>query len=99
MARNSQLTAVRRSGPAAPPRLLRPIFRTFHVEAVMNEDIVQGKWKELRGKVRQRWGKVTGDDVDQLQGTHEELVGLLQKRYGYERKQAAKEVKEWVNRY
>jgi uncharacterized protein YjbJ (UPF0337 family) len=71
----------------------------FHVEAVMNEDILQGKWKELRGKVRQRWGKVTGDDVEQLKGTHEELVGLLQKRYGYERKQAAKEVQEWINRY
>jgi uncharacterized protein YjbJ (UPF0337 family) len=65
----------------------------------MNEDILKGKWKELRGKVRQRWGKVTGDDIEQLQGTHEELVGLLQKRYGYERKQAAKEVQEWVNRY
>jgi len=74
-------------------------FSDFHVEAVMNEDILQGKWKELRGKVRQRWGKVTGDDVDQLKGTHEELVGLLQKRYGYERKQAAKEVREWVDRY
>jgi uncharacterized protein YjbJ (UPF0337 family) len=71
----------------------------FHAEAVMNEDIVQGKWKELRGKVRQRWGKVTGDDVEQLKGSSEELVGLLQKRYGYERKQAAKEVQEWVNRY
>jgi uncharacterized protein YjbJ (UPF0337 family) len=65
----------------------------------MNEDIVKGKWKELRGKVRQRWGKVTGDDVEKLKGTHEELVGLLQKRYGYERKQVEKEVQEWANRY
>ena len=65
----------------------------------MNEDIVKGKWKELRGKVRERWGKITGDDVDRLKGTHEELIGLLQQRYGYERKQADKEVREWVNRY
>lgn len=65
----------------------------------MNEDIVKGKWKELRGKVRERWGKVTGDDVDRLEGTADELIGLLQQRYGYERQQAQKEVREWAKRY
>ena len=65
----------------------------------MNEDIVKGKWKELRGKVRERWGKVTGDDVDRLKGTSDELVGLLQQRYGYERQQAQKEIQEWAKRY
>lgn len=65
----------------------------------MNEDIVKGKWKELRGKVRERWGKVTGDDVDRLKGSSDELIGLLQQRYGYEREQARKEVQEWAKRY
>lgn len=65
----------------------------------MNEDIVKGKWKELRGKVRERWGKVTGDDVDRLKGTSDELIGLLQQRYGYEREQARKEIQEWAKRY
>ncbi|MGV3592453.1 MAG: CsbD family protein [Gammaproteobacteria bacterium] len=65
----------------------------------MNEDIVKGKWKELRGKVRERWGKVTGDDVDRLHGTSDELIGLLQQRYGYEREQARKEIQEWAKRY
>lgn len=65
----------------------------------MNEDIVKGKWKELRGKVRERWGKLTGDDVDRLQGSSDELIGLLQQRYGYEREQARKEIQEWARRY
>jgi uncharacterized protein YjbJ (UPF0337 family) len=65
----------------------------------MNEDIVQGKWRELRGKVRERWGKVTGDDVERLKGTSDELIGLLQQRYGYEREQARKEIREWAKRY
>ncbi|HEY0962085.1 MAG TPA: CsbD family protein [Pseudomonadales bacterium] len=65
----------------------------------MNEDIVQGKWKELRGKVRERWGKVTGDDVERLKGTSDELIGLLQQRYGYERERARKEIQEWAKRY
>ena len=65
----------------------------------MNEDIVKGKWKELRGKVRERWGKLTGDDVDRMQGSSDELIGLLQQRYGYERDQAQKEIREWARRY
>ncbi|MDY6983175.1 MAG: CsbD family protein [Pseudomonadota bacterium] len=65
----------------------------------MNEDIVKGKWKELRGKVRERWGKITGDDIDRLKGSSDELIGLLQQRYGYEREQAHKEIQEWAKRY
>ena len=65
----------------------------------MNEDIVKGKWKELKGNVRQQWGKLTNDDVDRLKGTQEELVGLLQQRYGYEQEQAKKEINDWANRY
>jgi uncharacterized protein YjbJ (UPF0337 family) len=68
-------------------------------EMAMNEDIVKGKWKELKGNVRQQWGKLTNDEVDQLKGTHEELVGLLQQRYGYEKDQAKKEVDDWAKRY
>lgn len=62
----------------------------------MNEDIMKGKWNEVKGKARQQWGKLTNDDVDRLKGTQEELVGLIQQRYGYERKEAEKEVKSWI---
>ncbi|MES2625063.1 MAG: CsbD family protein [Pseudomonadota bacterium] len=64
-----------------------------------NEDIVQGKWKQLKGKVQAQWGKLTNDDVDQIQGTQKELVGLLQERYGYEREYAEKELKSWLDKY
>ncbi|MES2605448.1 MAG: CsbD family protein [Pseudomonadota bacterium] len=65
----------------------------------MNEDILKGKWKELKGNVRQQWGKLTNDDLDRVKGSQEELVGLLQQRYGYERDQANREVKDWLSRY
>ena len=65
----------------------------------MNEDILKGKWKELKGNVRQQWGKLTNDDIDRMKGSQEELSGLLQQRYGYERDQADREIKNWLARY
>ena len=47
-----------------------------------NDDILKGKWKQLQGKVQQKWGKLTNDEIDQLEGSQEELEGLLQERYG-----------------
>lgn len=64
-----------------------------------NEDILKGKWKQLKGKAQQQWGKLTNDDLDRIQGSHEEMVGLLQERYGYEREYAKKELQDWVNKY
>jgi len=61
-----------------------------------NEDILKGKWKQLKGKAQQQWGKLTNDDLDKIEGTQTEVVGLIQERYGYERQQAEKEVKDWV---
>jgi uncharacterized protein YjbJ (UPF0337 family) len=61
-----------------------------------NEDILKGKWKQLQGKVQQKWGKLTNDEIDQLQGSQEELEGLLQERYGYAREQAREEINKWV---
>ena len=58
----------------------------------MNKDTVKGKWKEMAGKVKQQWGKLTDDDVTQINGSYEELQGRLQKTYGYEKDQAKKEI-------
>jgi uncharacterized protein YjbJ (UPF0337 family) len=49
----------------------------------MNWDRIEGNWTELRGKVRERWGKLTDDDLDVIAGRREQLVGVLQQRYGY----------------
>ncbi len=65
----------------------------------MNEDILQGKWKEIKGEVKQQWGKLTDDDLAQVEGQEEKLVGLLQKRYGYAREKATDEYRRFIARY
>jgi uncharacterized protein YjbJ (UPF0337 family) len=60
------------------------------------KDILLGKWHELKGQVRQKWGKLTDDDFARLSGKTEELAGILQQRYGYARAQAEIEINKWV---
>ena len=57
----------------------------------MNEDILKGKWLEIQGKVKEQWGKLTDDDLVEIGGKGEKLLGLLQKRYGYIREKAEPE--------
>jgi uncharacterized protein YjbJ (UPF0337 family) len=61
----------------------------------MNKDELQGKWLQIRGAVKAQWGKLTNDDLDQVNGNLERLVGLVQERYGYARERAAKEVEDF----
>jgi uncharacterized protein YjbJ (UPF0337 family) len=65
----------------------------------MNMDILEGKWKQLKGNVQQVWGELTNDDLDRIQGQYEELVGLVQERYGRSRAEAEAEVREFLNKY
>lgn len=58
----------------------------------MNADVLKGKWLQLKGKVRSQWGKLTDDELDQINGNSEQLVGLLQERYGYAKDRAQREV-------
>ncbi|MBV8077376.1 MAG: CsbD family protein, partial [Planctomycetaceae bacterium] len=51
-------------------------------------------WKELKGKVKEKWGQLTDDDLEQAAGRRDQLVGALQRRYGYERDRAEREVDE-----
>ena len=62
----------------------------------MNSDQFEGKWKQLKGSVKQRWGKLTDDDVTAMSGKKDELIGKLQERYGITREQALKEADEWA---
>lgn len=57
----------------------------------MNKDILEGNWTQLKGKVRENWGKLTDDDVDEIAGKKENFVGKIQERYGIERDEAEKE--------
>ena len=60
----------------------------------MNKDIFEGKWKEMRGKVKEMWGKLTDDDLEQVNGKADQLVGILQQKYGYTKEQAEKELND-----
>jgi len=60
-------------------------------------DILLGKWHELKGQVRQQWGKLTDDDLTRLSGKTEELAGVLQQRYGFGNAQAEMEINNWLH--
>jgi Uncharacterized protein conserved in bacteria len=62
----------------------------------MNWDQVEGKWKQLKGSVKQRWGKFTDDDLDVIAGRRETLIGKLQERYGMAREEAQKNADIWL---
>ncbi len=57
----------------------------------MNTDIASGKWKQLKGAVKQKWGDLTDDEIDQVDGSADRFAGLMQERYGLARDQAEKE--------
>ena len=58
----------------------------------MNDDVLAGKWKQVKGNARQWWGKLTDDDLDRMTGQTEELAGKLQERYGWSRDRAHDEI-------
>jgi uncharacterized protein YjbJ (UPF0337 family) len=62
----------------------------------MNWDQVEGKWKQLGGKVREKWGKLTDDDLQVIAGTRDQLVGRLQERYGIAKEEAQKQADAFV---
>ncbi len=64
----------------------------------MNSDMLKGKWHEVKGSLRQQWGRLTDSDFDEIGGNLERLVGRLQKRYGYSKDQAQREVDEVVKK-
>ena len=64
----------------------------------MNEDRIEGNWKQFKGKVKEQWGKLTDDDLDVIAGKRDQLVGRLQERAGIARDEAEKQVKDWEGR-
>jgi uncharacterized protein YjbJ (UPF0337 family) len=69
----------------------------------MNENILEGKWKQLRGSIRERWGELTDDELDQIAGKREKLAGLLQERYGYTQIEVDRQIdgflSEWEKKF
>ena len=65
----------------------------------MNEDILKGKWKEIKGGIKEQWGNLTDDDLAQVEGKQERLLGLLQVKYGYTKDQAAQEFNKFIGSF
>jgi uncharacterized protein YjbJ (UPF0337 family) len=61
----------------------------------MNEDTLKGQWTQLKGLIREQWGNLTNDDLDQIQGRSEQLIGKLQERYGIARDEAERQLRAW----
>ncbi len=64
----------------------------------MNEMQLRGRWKQIRGRVRERWGRLTHDDLDVIAGRRDQLVGKIQERYGVAREEAERQVEEFLAR-
>ena len=64
----------------------------------MNWEQVEGKWDQFKGSVKEKWGKLTDDDLDVIAGKQDQLEGKLQERYGYAKDQAKKEMNDWYGR-
>jgi uncharacterized protein YjbJ (UPF0337 family) len=64
----------------------------------MNADQLKGKWHQMKGEAKIQWGKLTDDDLDQVDGNVEKLIGTIQERYGYAREKATKEVESFQRR-
>jgi uncharacterized protein YjbJ (UPF0337 family) len=69
---------------------------TAEKETAMNWDTIAGNWKQMKGAAKTKWGELTGDELDQVDGNRERLVGLVQERYGYAKEQAQSEVDDWM---
>ena len=63
----------------------------------MNWDRVEGNWKQFKGKVKEKWGKLTDDDLDLAAGKRDQLSGLLQQRYGIAKDEADRQLTAWVD--
>jgi len=63
----------------------------------MNNDIIEGNWKQFKGKVRENWGKLTDDDLDEIAGRRDHFIGKVQEKYGMKKDEAEKEWEKLSN--
>jgi uncharacterized protein YjbJ (UPF0337 family) len=58
---------------------------------------IEGNWKQLKGKIKEKWGDLTDDDLDKIAGRRDQLEGLIQQRYGLTKDQARAQIEKWFN--
>jgi len=72
-----------------------PVDSKTKGDAPMNRDRVEGNWEQMKGRIKQKWGKLTDDDLDYISGKRQELAGKIQERYGIAKEEAERELKEF----
>lgn len=65
----------------------------------MNWDIVEGNWTQWKGRLKEKWGDLTDNEIQQLDGRKDQLVGALQERYGIAKDEAERQLDEWASAY
>jgi uncharacterized protein YjbJ (UPF0337 family) len=65
----------------------------------MNEDTLKGQWNQVKGQLRKQWGRLTDDDIDQIKGDRDILLGKLQEYYGKNREQNERDLETWLDGY
>lgn len=65
----------------------------------MNWDQVEGKWKEMTGKVQGQWGKLTDSEIQEIKGSRRELAGKIQNKYGVTKEEAEKQIDDWLSKH
>lgn len=63
----------------------------------MDSNRPAGMWKQVRGKIKEQWGKLTDDDLDVINGRREQLEGMIQQRYGWERDRVRRDINTWYD--
>lgn len=65
----------------------------------MNRDQIAGKWKQIKGSAKEQWGKLTDDELTQIEGNADKLAGKVQEKYGVAKEEAEKQVNDWMARH
>jgi uncharacterized protein YjbJ (UPF0337 family) len=68
-------------------------------EQTMNRQQLEGNWKQVAGKIKEQWGKLTDDDLTKIAGKQEQLEGMLEERYGWNKEQIKKQVEDFMTRH
>jgi len=77
----------------------RPLLPVFNQETtIMDWNRVEGNWKQVKGKVKEQWGKLTDDDLDRIAGKRDQLEGKIQERYGLEKDRVRRDIDDWYSR-
>src|SRR5262249_14989134 len=84
-------------GTTMEPSTISRVRKHTHEEEQMDWNRVEGNWKQVKGKVKEQWGRLTDDDLNVIAGRRDQLEGKVQERYGIAKDQVRKDVDDWYN--